>query len=89
MGSEAKEAQFVLGALRGVVIGFCCKNAIRRFVLALEIKLDLDVVRIAQKNLPTGAIWHLVNVLRDSLLGKMPLRRLKAAAAKSDMIDDA
>src|SRR5215813_11976702 len=31
------------------------------FVLALEIKLDLDVVRIAQKNLPTGAIWHLVH----------------------------
>ena len=73
----------------GVVIGFCCGKAIRRFVLALEIKLDLDVIRIAQKNLPTGAIWHLVHVVRDSRFGKMPLRRLEAAAAESDMIDDA
>jgi len=58
------------------------------FVLTLEIKLDLDVVGIAQKNLPTGAIWHLVHVVRDSLFGEMPLRCLEAAAAESDMIDD-
>ena len=58
------------------------------FVLALEIKLDLDVIWIAQKNLPTGAIWHLVHLVRDSLLGEMSLRCLKAAAAESDLIDD-
>jgi hypothetical protein len=33
------------------------------FVLALEIKLDLDVVWITQKNLPTGAVWNLVHVV--------------------------
>ena len=59
------------------------------FVLTLEIELDLDVVGIAQKYLPTGAIWHLVHVVLDSLLGQVPLRCLEAAAAESDMIDDA
>src|SRR5262249_4162198 len=58
------------------------------FVLALEIKLDLDVIGIAQKNLPTGAVWHLVHMVRDPLLGEIPFRCLKAAAAESDMIDD-
>ena len=58
------------------------------FVLTLEIELDLDVVGIAQKNLPTGAIWYLVHVIRDSLFGEMPLRCLEATAAESDMIDD-
>ena len=41
-----------------------------------------------RKNLPTGAIGHLVHVVRDSLFGEMPLRCLEAAAAESDMIDD-
>jgi hypothetical protein len=58
------------------------------FVLALEIKLDLDVVRIAQKDLPSGAIRHLVHVVLDAHFGEMPLRGLEAAAAESDMIDD-
>ena len=58
------------------------------FVLGLEIKLDLDVIGIAQKNLPTGAIWHLIHLVRDSFLGEMPLRCLKAAATESNMIDD-
>ena len=58
------------------------------FILALEIKLDLDVVRIAEKNLPTRAIWHLVHMVRHSRFGEMPFRCLEAAAAESHMIDD-
>jgi hypothetical protein len=46
------------------------------FILALEIKLDLDVVRIAQKNLPTRAIWHLVHMIQHSHFGEMPFRCL-------------
>ena len=59
------------------------------FVLALEIKLDLDVVWIAQKNLPTGTVWNLVRVVRDSFFGEMPLRCREAAAGESYMINDA
>jgi hypothetical protein len=40
-------------------------------VLALEIELDLHIIRIAEENLPTGAIWYLVDVVGDTLLGEI------------------
>ena len=42
------------------------------FILAVEIKLDLDVVRIAEKNLPTRAIWHLFTI-KGAGLNEMPV----------------
>ena len=58
------------------------------FVLTFKIKLDLDIVGIAKENLPAGTIWQLVHVIGDSVVGKMLLCCLEAAAAESDMIDD-
>ncbi len=61
----------------------------RPLVLGFEIELDLHVVRIAEENLPTGAVGHLDHAVGYALAGEVLLHRLKAAAAKRDMIDGA
>ena len=57
------------GMGRRLSVGFVLLEKLAAgFGPTLEIKLDLDVIWIAQKNLPTGAVRHLVHVVRDSLI---------------------
>jgi hypothetical protein len=58
-------------------------------ILGLEIEFDLHIIGVAQKNLPTSAIGHLVHAVGHAFAGEVLLRSLEAAAAKRDMIDDA
>jgi hypothetical protein len=58
-------------------------------ILGIEIELNLHVVGIAEKNVPAGTVQHLVHAIGHALVGKVPLHRLEAMAAESDMIDDA
>ena len=58
-------------------------------VLGLEIELDFHVVGVAKENLPPGALRHPVYAVRHALACEVLLHRLKATAAKRDMIDDA
>ena len=58
-------------------------------ILRFEIEFDLDVIRVAEENLPTGTIRHLVDVMGHALAGEVLPRRIEAAAAECNVIDDA
>jgi hypothetical protein len=58
-------------------------------ILGFEIKFDLHIIGIEEKNLPASAIWHLVRAVGHALAGEVLLHCLEAAAAKRNMIDDA
>jgi hypothetical protein len=59
------------------------------FILGFEIQFDLHIIGVAQKNLPTSAIGHLVLVVGHAFAAEVLLHSLEAPAAKRDMIDDA
>src|SRR5690242_10711085 len=59
------------------------------FVLGVEVQLELHVVGVAEENLATGAVRHLVDPVLNALAGQMLLHRLETAAAERDMIDHA
>src|ERR1700732_1478293 len=64
-------------------------SSVGELVLGLEIELDLHVVGVAEESLPAGALGDLIDAVGYALAGEVPLRRLEAAAAERDMIDDA
>jgi hypothetical protein len=54
-------------------------------ILCFEIELYLHVVGIAEENLPTGAVGHLVHAVGHALARKVLLYRLEAAAAEREI----
>ena len=61
----------------------------RDLILGLEIKFDLNVVRVANENLPTGTVGLLVHAIGHALACDVQLHCLKVTAGKSNVIDDA
>src|SRR5665213_3989108 len=58
-------------------------------VLGLEVQLDLDVVRIAQEDLPARRVRHLVDAMGDALGREVLAGRLESARAECDVVDHA
>src|SRR6516164_5542162 len=57
-------------------------------ILSFEIELDLHVVGIAEENLPTSAIRHLVYAVAHALAGEVLLHRLETTATERNVIDN-
>ena len=72
-----------------MVHGRAPEHSRRDLILGLEIEFDLNVVRVAKENLPTGAVGHLVHAIQHAFACEVLLHRLKAAAGKCNVIDDA
>src|SRR5437868_424526 len=53
-----------------------------RLVLGVVVQLDLHVVGVAEENLATGAVGHLIDPVLNAFAGQMLLHRLEAAAAE-------
>src|SRR5262245_25786737 len=60
-----------------------------QLVLGFEIEFDLDIVGVAQEDLPARRVRHLVHAIGNALASEVLLSRLEAAAQERDVIDDA
>ena len=57
-------------------------------ILGFKIELDLHVVGVAEENLPTSAIRHLVYAVEHALAGEVLLHRLETTATERNVIDN-